>query len=77
MSLKRETLAPLKKGSSKSAHCGDRRSDIVPVFGKDLANSKPMTLHSMPPRALKQATMDSVWNYLKDIRRLKRISMGI
>lgn len=76
MSLKRETLAPLKKGGSKSAHSADRRSDIVPVLGKDLANSKAVILNSVPARVLEQATKKSVWNYLEDISKTENNQHG-
>jgi len=41
VTLQRETLAPLKTGGSESAHSVGRRSNVVPVFSQDLANSKP------------------------------------
>lgn len=69
-------MAPLKKGDSKSACSGDRKSDIVPLFGKDLANSKPVILHSIPARVLLQATIKSVWNYLEDISKTENNHHG-
>ncbi|GAB0187192.1 mitochondrial enolase superfamily member 1 [Grus japonensis] len=75
VTLQRETLAPLKTGGSESAHSLGR-SNVVPLFRKDLANSKPVILPSIPARVVEQATIQSVCKYFEDISKTKNDQYG-
>lgn len=48
----------------------------MPVFSKDLVNSKPEILPSIPARVVEQATIQSVCKYLEDINKTKNYHHG-